>query len=209
MSKQATRQRWALRGGKLLCSLLLCAVSTLQAQEAIPWDALSKPEQQLLQEMEVQWDSLAPERQQALRRGANRWLQMEPNERNRARRQRDFFEQLSPEQRESLQQRFQQFNRVPQARQQRLREIQEQFRQLPPAQREALRQRFENQLNLPRREERLPQIPEVQQRPDLDTARPAPPVTRPGQELPRKLPPRIRRPGVQPDTPQRPQAPRH
>ncbi|MCP5358991.1 MAG: DUF3106 domain-containing protein [Pseudomonadales bacterium] len=211
MSRQATGRRWIHCGGRLLCSLLLCAMASVYAQDAIKWEDLSEPEQNLLQEMQSQWDSLAPERQQQLRRGANRWLQMEPDERNRARRQRDFFQQLSPEEREGLQQRFQQFNSVPQTQQQRLREIQEQFRRLPPAQREELRQRFENQRDIPSREERLlglpPELPDAQQRPELDSVRP-PPINRPGQELPRNFP-RINRPEIQPDTPHRPQPPRH
>ena len=39
-------------------------MASVYAQDAIKWEDLSEPEQNLLQEMQSQWDSLAPERQQ-------------------------------------------------------------------------------------------------------------------------------------------------
>jgi hypothetical protein len=128
-----------------------------QTEEKIPWQSLSPPVQELLQDAETRWDELPAERQQSLLRGAERWQSMQTEERENARQQQQRFQNLPPQQREQIVRRFQRFNQLSRDQQLRLRSIQQRFRNLPPARRRALRRRFESQFQQLQEEQRIQQ----------------------------------------------------
>ncbi len=73
----------------------------------IPWDSLSREEQQALKRYQGQWQEYSGERQQRLREGAQRYMDLPPDKRRQVEQQRREYEQLSPQERERLRKEYQ------------------------------------------------------------------------------------------------------
>ena len=73
----------------------------------IPWESLSREEQQALKRYRGQWEGYSSERQQRLRQGAQRYMDLPPDKRREVEQQRREYEQLSPQERERLRKEYQ------------------------------------------------------------------------------------------------------
>ena len=82
--------------------LAVLLVTPVQAQDEIPWSALSASEQAVLQPFRKHWGSMTAQRQQRLKKGAGRWEKMSPEQRAGSRQRFRRWQELPPEQTAAL-----------------------------------------------------------------------------------------------------------
>ncbi len=101
----------AILGALLLGSTASAAIDPqrlyLAANGQIPWQSLSREEQEALQKYRRSWDSYDSERQQRIREGARRFQSLPPDKRRQIRQKRQEYERLSPEERRRLREEYQ------------------------------------------------------------------------------------------------------
>ena len=73
---------------------------------AIPWQSLSREEQDALQRYRRNWDSYSSGRQQRMRQGAQRFLELPPDKRQQVEQKRQEYERLSPQERKRLREEY-------------------------------------------------------------------------------------------------------
>jgi hypothetical protein len=72
----------------------------------IPWNSLSREEQEALKRHRGEWDGYSGERQRHMREGAQRYLDLPPEKRREVDEQRKHYQQLSPQERERLREEY-------------------------------------------------------------------------------------------------------
>ena len=72
----------------------------------IPWQSLTREEQEALQRHRRKWDDYSTDRQQRIRQGAQRYLSLPPDKRREVEQQRHEYEQLSPKERKRLREEY-------------------------------------------------------------------------------------------------------
>ncbi len=74
----------------------------LAANGHIPWQSLSKEEQEALRDYRGHWNDLDTDRQQRIREGARRYRQLPPEKRRKIEQKHYEYEHLSPQERRRL-----------------------------------------------------------------------------------------------------------
>lgn len=72
----------------------------------IPWQSLSREEQNALQKYQRNWDQYSSDRQQRMRQGAQRYLELPPDKRREVEQRRREYENLSPQERKRLREEY-------------------------------------------------------------------------------------------------------
>jgi len=111
--------------------------------EGVPWNSLSRQEQQTLKRFHERWDQLPLERQHRLQKGAERWSKMTPEQRQRVRKKFQRWKKLPPEQRQATRERFRKFRQLPPEQRRRIIQRRQWFKSLPPERRQQLKQRWQ------------------------------------------------------------------
>lgn len=78
----------------------------LAQRDAIPWQSLSRDEQDALRRYQNQWDGYSSERQREMRRGAQRYLTLPPQKRRDVEQRRQEYQRMSPEERRRLREEY-------------------------------------------------------------------------------------------------------
>ena len=72
----------------------------------IPWQSLSREEQDALRRHQRSWDDYSTDRQQRMREGAQRYLELPPDKRREVEDQRREYQKMSPEERRRLREEY-------------------------------------------------------------------------------------------------------
>lgn len=72
----------------------------------IPWQSLSREEQEALQQHRRNWDAYSSDRQQRMRSGAQRYLELPADKQREVEQRRREYESLSPQERKRLREEY-------------------------------------------------------------------------------------------------------
>jgi hypothetical protein len=78
----------------------------LAGKDGIPWGALSKQEQKLLQKHRRSWSGYSSREQEKLRRGARGYLELSPGQRDTVKQKHRQYEKMSPQKRKQLREEY-------------------------------------------------------------------------------------------------------
>ncbi|MGB5340426.1 MAG: DUF3106 domain-containing protein [Gammaproteobacteria bacterium] len=90
----------------LLTVMLASTALPASARDGIPWDALSREEQNALHNYRHNWSAIQPGEQEKLRQGAQRYLDLPPEKRQAVKRKHDQYEKMTPEERKRLRDKY-------------------------------------------------------------------------------------------------------
>lgn len=90
----------------LLAALLACSAAPARSETGIPWQDLSRDEQDVLRKHRADWSRLNPGQQRKMRQGARQYLELPPEKRRAVERKHSQYEKMSPREREQLREKY-------------------------------------------------------------------------------------------------------